>query len=170
MSEARAIDIRREEESYSMQVKALEKHLHNIQQESEKTGSIDLVINKVIDTSERHPKVRTLNCKLTGALLEHVREIVRCLKVNPQYKRYIAKQNPVFERWSPGLEIRKTSGLEKDITAEMGGMSSYYILADEIGPYATSRYYLDKQKTLELRLIFRLIWESKTGEEAPPVW
>ena len=159
-------------EATSAEMKIIETHLHNIQQAAKKVDRIILVVEEMINTSDAHPRSRRLRYALDGELLERVREIVGCLKINPNYRA--AKRNPIFKRWSPSLEIDSIpssaiyyytpDGKKHEVYA------SYCIRADTVGPDATSQYYLDAEKTSELRMIFSTIWKDQTGQDPPSGW
>ena len=83
-------------EAISAEMEIAETQLHNVQQAAKKVDRIFLVVYD-------HPQGRLLRYALEGELLERVREIVGCLKINPNYRG--AKRNHIFEKWSPSLEI-----------------------------------------------------------------
>lgn len=154
------------------EMKIIEAHLHKVQRAAKKVDRIFLVVNEITNTSGAHPQGRCLRYALEGELLERVREIVGCLKVNPNYTG--PKQNPIFEKWSAMLEIDRISGSSIYYYTPDGekkeAYSCYCILAETVGPDATSRYYLDAEKTSELRMIIGTIWKDKTGQDPPSGW
>lgn len=155
------------DEKKMIEMKFIETHLHNIQQAAKKADRITLVVEEIINTSNS----RCLRYTPDGELLERVREIVGCLKINPNYRG--AKRNHIFKRWSPSLEIALIP--DSAIYYAPDGKkheeyASYCILADTVGPDATSLYYLDAEKTSEFRKIFSTIWKDKTGQDPPSGW
>ena len=152
-------------EAISAEMKIIETQLHNVQQAAKKVDRIFLVVYD-------HPQGRLLRYALEGELLERVREIVGCLKINPNYRG--AKRNHIFEKWSPSLEIDQISGSPIYYYSPDGKKhevySCYSIFADTVGPDATSRFYLDAEKTSELRMIISTIWKDKTGQDPPSGW
>ena len=159
-------------EAISAEMKIAETQLHNVQQAAKKVDRIFLVVDEITDTSGTHPQGRRLRYALEGELLERVREIVGCLKINPNYRG--AKRNHIFEKWSPSLEIDRISGSSIYYYTPDGKKhevhACYGIFADTVGPDATSRFYLDAEKTSELRMIISTIWKDKTGQDPPSGW
>lgn len=149
----------------------IEARLHNIQQAAKKGHRITLVVDEMINTSDARPNSRCLRYTPDGELLERVREIVRCLKINPNYRS--AKRNHIFERWSPRIEIDAIPGSSIYYAPDGKKHEMYFnycIPADAVGPDVTSLYYLDAEKTSELRKIFSTIWKDKTGQDPPSGW
>lgn len=170
ISLVKSTEIEAKEELAAAQMKILENHLYNIQQAA-KVHRITFVINELIDTSGPYPQTRCIRSTPNGALLERVREILGSLKINPHYKG--AKRNPIFEKWSPSIEINAIPNTGEYYTTDGEKhefYASYCILVDSIGQDSTSLYYLDAEKTSELRMIIKTIWKNKIGQDPPINW
>ena len=155
------------DEKKMIEMKFIEAHLHNIQQAAKKADRIILVVEEIISTSNS----RCLRYTPDGELLERVREIVGCLKINPNYRG--AKRTSTVRKWSPSIDINSIPGSSIYYTPDGKKHEmyvNYRIPADTVGPDATSLYYLDAEKTAELRKIFSTIWKDKTGQELPTDW